>query len=133
MNREEQIEFDNKFRKLTDFWWGPKKEGSTWGPDNPLDSIRRYIGDGVFDISNVESILYLLKGVRSEEDLKKVEEFINKYPEFRVGQAYQCPSWFFLSCPPKERIKSIGSGFNYGSSNLIENCPSKILILAEDD
>ena len=60
--------------------------------------------------------------------------FINKYPDFVVGSAYQTYAIVLLTRkPPKFSGKWTGTGFNYGSTNILENCPNDILILAEDD
>lgn len=47
--------------------------------------------------------------------------------------AYGTQYSFLLSIKPTIMVNYEGCGFNYGSNNIIENCPKRILICAEDD
>lgn len=64
---------------------------------------------------------------------KSVIDFITKNPNFVVADAYQTEYPFFLAKMPTVKVKYIGSGFNHGANNIIENCPKRILICGEDD
>ena len=104
---------------------------------------KRVLKDGIYDLSRIRETLYL-KDIEDhhiyswcEEGTslgEEVGQFMEKYPEFRIGCAYQAICAFLLSDPP-EIFGGIrkGGGFNYGSTNLLEDCPRSILILAEDD
>ena len=102
---------------------------------------KRGIGDGIHDVSEIKEIIeldmegfYKVEKNASKEDQKRIVDFCNKYPDFRIGEAYQCYTVFLLSNPPKKFVgKQTGTGFNYGSANLLEDCPAKLLILAQDD
>lgn len=67
--------------------------------------------------------------------------FINKYPNYVIASAYQTSGTLLLSKRPKKLSESkewidkhsFGTGFNYGSTNIIIDCPKAILILAEND
>ena len=102
----------------------------------------RGIGDGVHDVTAVAEVLEIRMEefhsstvLRLKDDQKqKIVDFCNKHPDWRVGEAYQCYYTFFLSSPPAPfGGEHTGSGFNHGSANLLTGCPSKLLILAEDD
>lgn len=58
--------------------------------------------------------------------------FLNKHPDFVYAEPYQTNYIWFLSRRPNQ-LEYTGNGFNYGSSNLIINCPKRVLVLAEDD
>lgn len=68
-----------------------------------------------------------------DEGERKKEEFTTKYPDYVIAEAYQSEYPIFLSEMPTKSLKYMGAGFNHGSNNLIENCPARILICAEDD
>lgn len=100
------------------------------------DFDKRYLRDGVYDVSNLEVlILDGCEGDIIEEHWQQVKEFIDKNPKWVFASPYQINTSFLVSEMPHELSKNniFGNGFNYGSGNLIVNCPSKILILAEDD
>lgn len=71
-----------------------------------------------------------------DETTPKLIEFAEKYPEFVIAHAYET-SWTLLLSRAPIRLemdgKWFGSGFNYGSTNLLEDCPKRLLILAEND
>lgn len=98
----------------------------------------RHLEDGIYDITAVEF-------VSSKTDLKKIIDFIKKHPKFWVASAYETDFIILLSHKPLliggkygketawEKKHHIGSGFNYGSTNILTNLPPAILILAEND
>lgn len=104
-----------------------------------------YVPDGVWDISNIEFIelskYYVQEGKswrklteeEVQEHLNNISEFITKYPNCVIADAYQTESPFLLSENPTIEVSYIGSGFNHGSNNIIDNCPKRILICGEDD
>ena len=67
------------------------------------------------------------------EKHKVVEERIKDWEIIYLCRAYQCYQVYLLDKMPI-KIKSEGSGFNYGSCNIIPvNEPGTILVLAADD
>jgi len=95
----------------------------------------KFLEDGIYDITG---IFY----IESTEDLKdpdvdipiEVEEFMQANKDYVIGCAYGCYTAFiFASCPPLFKGTHVGTGFNYGSTNILSDCPKSILILAEDD
>lgn len=48
-------------------------------------------------------------------------------------EVYETDFPILLFDEPQNKTRLIGSGFNYGSINMIRNCPKDILILAEND
>lgn len=105
---------------------------------------KRALKDGIYDLSRVRETLYLEDSEDhhvwnwQEEGVslgyEEADRFMERYPEFRIAHAYQTYCTILLSDPP-EIFGGIhkGGGFNYGSTNLLEDCPRSILILAEDD
>lgn len=97
-----------------------------------------YVPDGVWDISNIEYIPLMIGIWRPTEKqksdhIKKLSDFISEYPNFVIADAYQTEYPILLSEKPNIRVDYIGSGFNHGSNNIIDNCPKRILICGEDD
>lgn len=94
------------------------------------------LDDGVYDITDIKSI-------EIDPQWKNEKEAINftkKYPDFYIASAYETECIILLSKKPilwqKDNTRSEnwqGSGFNYGSTNILRNCPKDILILAEND
>ena len=62
-----------------------------------------------------------------------MKEFADKHPEFCIANAYQTEYPIWLSKMPTKKLNFVGSGFNHGANNVIEDCPKRILICAEDD
>ena len=99
-----------------------------------IDHIRKNekgvnIKDGIYDVSDIDFI-------RADELDKQKDTFawIKSHDKFWVGNAYATYTIFlFAEEPRKFEGDWDGSGFNYGSTNMINNCPKTILILAEDD
>lgn len=91
----------------------------------------RYLEDGIYDIEDIEFIEVLEPPYK---EVEKIENFIRKYPDFYIASAYETQSTILLSREPmKFKGEQIGSEFNYGSTNILKNCPKNILILAEND
>ncbi len=94
------------------------------------DRLNRIVDDGVYDVTDIEFI---------ETDgmpilTSKIEDFIRRNPDFCVAETYNVDVWFLLAKKPNKFIgEHSGSGFNYGSSNILQNCPKDILILAQND
>lgn len=87
------------------------------------------VADGIYDVSDIEFI---------EEHTKNREEVIQWLidREFKVWMAgaYETDTRIFLAEEPKKfKGELFGSGFNYGSTNIVQGCPKSILILAEND
>lgn len=96
------------------------------------------VGDGVWDISDIEYMPLMLNTWKPTEEQKadhskKLIDFITKYPNCAIADAYQTEYPILLSEKPTVNVKYIGSGFNHGSNNVIDNCPKRILICGEDD
>ena len=104
----------------------------------------RWLKDGIYDIGDIDFIdvgyvkmtffikKYDVVFTTKQENIAK--PFIEKYPDFVIGEACGTDQMFILSRrPDRAKLKHFGSGFNYGSTNIIQNCPKNILILAEND
>ncbi len=98
---------------------------------------KNYVSDGVYDISELDycdpAIGWRPKKSLIEKKFNELKYFIEKYPNFAVAKAYQTEYPLLISEMPTKQIKYIGSGFNHGSNNIIDNCPKRILICGEDD
>lgn len=126
----------------------------SWKWIQNLRNTQDYVPDGVYDISDIEYFVpdpprskkWVGRNVTASgyEDLPNAKElmdkwnkefinFIKKYPNFVIADAYQTEYPLFLSEMPTKKVKYIGSGFNHGSNNIIDNCPKRILICGEDD
>ena len=97
--------------------------------------IKRLLKDGIYDITNIKHIVLDVSIYdMNEDDVNKIKAFIDKHPYFVVGNAYETDKTIILSInPTKFNGKWDGNGFNYGSTNILTNCPKDILILAEND
>ena len=86
-----------------------------------------------FELKNVYWYDYTNKIKENLLDFLSKNNLFKGCEELWVGSAYQCSGIWVLEKEPKI-LKWTGSGFNYGSSNLIE-VPSKgfVLVLAQDD
>jgi len=100
--------------------------------DNLIEEAKdedRQLSDGIYDVTGIEVINVEAADV-------EVEAFIWKYPKFWVASAYETDTTLLVATKPTKLVTKdivIGSGFNYGSTNVIRNCPKDILILAEND
>jgi hypothetical protein len=139
-----------KFNESSEEWKGEllkmvQEKKPSWKIMEFLRDKIDYVQDGVWDISNIDfiemSIPYITEGDRwrnpndseIEQHTNKLLEFLNKYPNCVIADAYQTEHPFLLSEKPTIKVKYIGSGFNHGSNNIIDNCPKRILICGEDD
>lgn len=101
---------------------------STFWESIPED---KYLDEGIYDVTNIEFFSF-------NEDEKKIkheeiQKFILDHPNYMIADAYDIYFTFILAEKPNQIRTSIGSGFNYGSNNIITNCPQSILIIAEND
>ena len=118
-----------------------------------------FIGDGIYDVSEVEfvqisgslnSVLSdtkerfdgvilnneMFKNKYNQRNLastKEIESFVEKYPDFFLANAYETGTSFLLNAEPSRVSISRGSGFSYGSTNILTGCPKRVLILAQND
>lgn len=106
----------------------------------------RLLEDGIYDVTDIQFILadddttnHFFSDNKQIKN-KQVLEFINSHKDFVIASAYETNTVIFLAVKPvkldteewkKENL--FGYGFNYGSTNIIKNCPKTILILAEND
>lgn len=102
--------------------------------------IRRdfdYVEDGVYDITDIDFLnisgLYRNRRNNAEVVMQQINDFIGKYPDSVLAEALETEYLILLSEMPTKKFPYIGSGFNHGSTNIIDNCPKRILILGEDD
>ena len=98
------------------------------------DAINKadYVKDGVYDITGIDYFMFDCGWVYPK-DRKGFREFVEKYPNFVIADPYQTEQKIALAEMPTKKVSYKGSGFNYGSSNVIDNCPARILICAEND
>ena len=103
----------------------------------------KLVEDGVYDISNIEffEVAYpahknngkqRVDSKISEDYVKLVagiEEFVSKNPNACLASAYETEKYIILSEKPSKLVEYKGSGIAHGSTNLIDNCPSRVLIL----
>lgn len=103
----------------------------------------KLVEDGVYDVSNIECLSveypsHKINGKQRKDEkisedyvklIKNIEEFVAKYPNACLASAYETEKYIILSEKPASVVEYKGSGFAHGSTNLIDNCPSKILIL----
>ena len=86
------------------------------------------IKDGVYDVTDIDFIVN--KGKNAEE----VVAWVDEREKVWIANAYDTDEYiFFEEEPAKFDGKWFGSGFNYGSTNVLTDCPKSILILAEND
>jgi hypothetical protein len=113
-----------------------------------MDFLREkidYVTDGVWDISDIDFIEVSPQYVRVDKSwrkltneelnnhIEKLSDFLDKYPNCVIADAYQTNHPFLLERKPTIKVDYLGSGFNHGSNNIIESCPKRILICGEDD
>lgn len=91
------------------------------------------LDDGIYDVTNMEYFEV------DDENLKAAIEYMEAHKIFWIANAYQTEETILFPKKPHEmssrwhKEEWIESGFNYGSTNLLRNCPKDILILAEND
>ena len=112
-------------------------------------SDERKISDGIYDVTDIPFIDIGSVGRRVNEKYnedtdqyelivnikeEEIEKFIEKYPDFVIASAYATEYYILLAYKPKKfEGTKLGHGFNYGSTNMLIDCPRSVLILAEDD
>jgi hypothetical protein len=110
---------------------------SIWMWLRDIQKDKNHVGDGVFDISDIDFINPNMPWKPSDEQMieyyNSMKLWVEKYPNFVIAEAYQTEYPLFLSEMPTKVIEYVGSGFNHGSNNIIDNCPKRILICGEDD
>ena len=110
---------------------------SIWMWLRDIQKDKKHVGDGVFDISDIDFINPNMPWKPSDEQMTEyynsMKVWVEKYPNFVIAEAYQTEYPLFLSEMPTKVIEYVGSGFNHGSNNIIDNCPKRILICGEDD
>ena len=91
------------------------------------------VDDGIYDIEGIEFLAV-------DANIESAIEWIENHEKFWIADAYETDFPILLSDEPRCLNSKkwneecwIGSGFNYGSTNIIKNCPKDILILAEND
>lgn len=90
------------------------------------------LDDGVYDMTGIE---FVVDDENKDRNKRNLEGFIKKYPDFLLASAYETDERILVATrPPRVRVENLlGGGFNYGSTNIIINCPKTVLILAEND
>lgn len=95
----------------------------------------RYLIDGIYEVP--EDVLFVVLDTdRLKVDDPQLQIFSERHPDFVVANAYETSTTILLSQKPNKlemKGKWFGSGFNYGSTNLLVDCPKRVLILAEND
>ena len=86
------------------------------------------VKDGIYDVTDIDFI------IAESDKLEALIEWTDKRDKFWFASAYQT-EYFILYAEEPRKFKGTwyGNGFNYGSTNVITDCPKSILILAEDD
>ena len=145
----------NKFNESSDIISQIESGEPSWKWIQDLRKTQEYVEDGVWDISDIEVFNPQYpttkkwvpgkagsKGVFQdipnaekiiEDYLKSLKDFIKRNPNFVIADAYQTEHPFFFFKKSTVSVQYIGSGFNHGSNNIIDNCPKRILICGEDD
>lgn len=90
------------------------------------------LDDGIYDVTDM--VYFEVR----DEDREAAIEYIEAHKIFYIANAYETDKIILFSKKPHSMSsewcekKWIGSGFNYGSTNLLRFCPRDILI-AEND
>lgn len=107
----------------------------------------KWLHDGIYEILENAVVLKYNDAAYRIELTAEIQAVLNANPNYVVVNAYQTDTTFIITEPVKLLVESpwgqrqpestefkcSGSWFNYGSCNLLENCPKRLLILAEDD
>lgn len=92
--------------------------------------------DGIYNPRNTPFVVWR-KSIHEllRSDLAfEIERLIEKYPDGCIAHAYETSTTFFFTETIKPyHVEQLGDGFNYGSTNLLLDCPKTLLILAEND
>jgi len=98
-----------------------------------MDYIRKnpkgtHVRDGIYNVSDIEFLLV------NSKDKEATVVWIEAHDKFWIANAYETETIILLAEEPRKFEGSWdGSGFNYGSTNIITDCPKSIMILAEND
>ena len=110
--------------------------GTNMGNVKKLFENNLWLADGIYDVSDIQ-FMYMNDSYYHPEQLPAhAIDFINKHPQAILASAYETDGTFILSERPRLLGPvAIGSGFNYGSTNVISipRGVEKVLILAEND
>lgn len=91
------------------------------------------LSDGVWDITNIPYCMIGRYELKQNIDTNDFDIFVAMYPDFILAHPYETDMFVLLARRPEKITTCVGTGFNYGSCNIIENCPQTVLICAEDD
>ena len=87
-----------------------------------------HMDDGIYDTTGIEFL------IADQNNPDEVTEWLKDKDRFWLASAYQTEYYILYAAePPKFIGNRFGNGFNYGSTNMLTECPESILILAEDD
>jgi len=97
----------------------------------PLEKEGKRLSDGVYDITDVEVEKHWIDG----EAEQKVKDWLEKHPDGCVADPYETGTIFLLSKVPVKLDfqENVDGELNYGSAAIINNCPKRILICAQND
>ena len=102
--------------------------------DAEITADKHVLDDGIYSVDDDTTIYKIEENKKESVVENEIIEFIKEYPSFVVASAYETFTTFLISeRPDKWNGEVHGSGFNYGSTNLIKDCPKNLLILAEND
>ena len=86
------------------------------------------IADGIYNTTGINFI------VAKQKNTDEIIKWLENKDKFWLASAYQTEYFILYETePPGFNGKRYGNGFNYGSTNMLTECPESILILAEDD
>ena len=112
------------------------REVSKYTGNGKKETEKRYIKDGVYVLTPDIDTLMIDGGREYTGDMSHVHSFMKAHPDWAYAEGYETYTAFLLSKKP-ERLNRAdhieGSGFNYGVTAIIKNCPDRILIVAEND
>lgn len=101
--------------------------------NNEYDDL--FVEDGIWDITAIPR-LFLGFGIRDDlgESATLVRAFIQEhgYDNIRIADPYETGSVILLAAMPK-KFHGWRGGLNYGACAVLENCPTDLMILAEND
>lgn len=98
------------------------------------DDEERHLRDGIYEVPlDIEVLVFY--DTPFELDINdEIKNFLINNPKWVIASAYETSATIILSRKPYIYSgKTLGGGFNYGSTNLLEDCPPRLLILAEND
>lgn len=117
----------------------------SWLEDNK-HAIRKYnieeaisnitLPDGIYNPRNTPFVMWRqsVNELTRGDEIYELERLMADYPDGCFANAYETSTtFFFVKTLKKYHVESLGDGFNYGSTNLLLNCPQNLLILAQND